>query len=279
MPEFGPREGGMTVALGSVAYELETTVRIRAKAYSYTDEERDAALTSSVASICFDESGDDELKELLGGVDETGFSSDELTHFFEDGHDETLRDWQVGEAFAEAYLGTHLDCLFPWPDGRDVRKPKSSLPGADLVGFQGRGTGARFAFGEVKTSGEEAYPPKVVRYGNHALNTQLTDLRDKKTIRKKLMKYLGHRAQGATWQGEYKNASVRYIRSEGRDVALLGVLVRDVAPNSEDLQGTLDNLVDGFPDEMTAELLGLYMPVDSIANFANSVAAAKEGRS
>jgi hypothetical protein len=68
-------------------------------------------------------------------------------------------EWRVGEALAEAYLVAHRTCKFPWPDGRDARKAGSSLPGADLVGFQQHGGTDRFAFGEVKTSGEIRYPP------------------------------------------------------------------------------------------------------------------------
>ena len=80
-------------------------------------------------------------------------------------------------AIAEVYLTDHRSCQFPWPLGRDERKSSSSLPRADLVGFRTDESGNALAFGEVKTSSEANYPPRVM-YGETGLRKQLENLRD-----------------------------------------------------------------------------------------------------
>ncbi len=110
----------------------------------------------------------------------TEFAQEHLAEALADPDD--IENWRVGEAIAEAYLTEHRNCQFPWPDGRDERKNGSSLPGADLVGIQHDAKGDRFAFGEVKTSGQAKHPPGVM-YGRTGLKQQLEDLFDKVEIR------------------------------------------------------------------------------------------------
>lgn len=173
------------------------------------------------------------------------------------------QDWQVGEAMAEAYLTDHRDCQFPWPSSRDLRNPSASLAGADLVGFQKHAASARFAFGEVKTSWEEKWPPQVVT-SRHGLANQLEELRDSGEVKAHLaIIYLGLRAQGATWQPTWKAASTRYLKNPA-DVALFGVLVRDVEPREADLKSRVDRLSDGCPAETSLELFAFYLPRGSI---------------
>jgi hypothetical protein len=155
------------------------------------------ALTNTVAAVVFDDSGMDELSILLESVIETNFEKEELKRILES--QDEMEPWRVGEGLAECYLKDHRDCCFPWPDSRDERKTGSCLPGADLVGFKSTGDVIRFTFGEVKTSGENQYPPQAM-YGRTGMKKQLEDLRDQVTIRDDLVKYLGYRAKRSSWE-------------------------------------------------------------------------------
>ncbi len=167
----------------------------------------------------------------------------------------------MGEAIAETYLTDRRSCSFPWPDGRDERKSGSSLPGADLVGFGVDDDGDCLAFGEVKTSSEQSYPPGAM-YGRTGLKQQLEDLRDKETIRDDLVKYLGHRAGSAPWRARFEQAASRYLRNTS-DIQLYGCLVRDVEPHQDDLRVRVGKLAVACPEGMRIELLALYLPQES----------------
>jgi hypothetical protein len=43
--------------------------------------------------------------------------------------------WEIGEAYAQSYSESNLPAIIPWGITRDIKKPGSSLPGADIVGF------------------------------------------------------------------------------------------------------------------------------------------------
>lgn len=240
---------------------------------SWNAEELGAAINGQVSALVFDDQGKADIQELLAGVAETAFEQKQLAQALADPDD--VEDWRVGEAIAEAYLTVHRDCLFPWPDGRDERKSGSSLPGADLVGFQQDDHGDRFVFGEVKTSGEAKYPPGAV-YGRTGLKQQLEDLRDKVGIRNDLFKYLGHRAKNAPWWDRFKAASKRYLNNTS-DVQLFGVLVRDVEPNADDVRVRVEKLGNGCPAGTQIELLALYLPTGAIGNLAEQALAVRAG--
>ncbi len=231
----------------------------------------DAALSGPVSAVVFDDAGNDEIANLLGSVADTNFAQENLDALLNNARDP--EDWRVGEALAECYLTANKDCHFPWPDGRDERKRGSSLPGADLVGFQRDGQIERFAFGEVKTSTESAYPPSAA-YGRHGLKQQLEDLRDCKTIRDDLIKYLGHRAAQSTWREHYQSAAGVYLR-DPREVRIFGLLVRDVAPHQDDLRARVSALGRDCPGATVIELLGIYLPQGRIATLGAQVVAVR----
>ena len=232
----------------------------------------DEELAGPTAALVFDDSGTSGLEELLEGLTETQFSRDNLESLLADG--EAPEDWRVGEALAERFLTENHDCFFPWPDGRDERKRGSSLPGADLVGFQTRDRNERFAFGEVKTSSDAAYPPGVV-YGRHGFKQQMEDLRDRRNTRDGLVRYLGHRAVTADWRDRYRAAALLYL-NDTADVRLFGLLVRDVAPHEDDLRVRVSSLATGCPASMAIELVALYLPRGSIAALSSTVIASRQ---
>lgn len=74
-----------------------------------------------------------------------------------------------------------------------------------MVGFhQGQ-----FAFGEVKTSTEQKYPPQVTSKKDDGLNTQLKKLCHDYDSRRILVQYLFNRVKSTT---EYKEACIAYLK-------------------------------------------------------------------
>lgn len=232
----------------------------------------DAALIGPVASLVFDDAGNDEIAALLGGVTDTEFAQDNLDMLLH--HVREPEEWRVGEALAEYYLTECRNCYFPWPDGRDERKRGSSLPGADLVGFQCDGEGDHFVFGEVKTSAEQNYPPGAA-YGRHGLKQQMEDLRDRSEIRDDLVKYLAHRAVNATWKERFQSAASVYLR-DNSDVRIFGLMVRDVPPSEDDLRVRVTRLGQNCPTSTVIELLALYLPQGRIATLGIQVVTTRQ---
>ena len=230
-------------------------------------------MTGRVAAVLFDDEGKANIEEILAGLAETDFAQAGLRRVLEDADE--VEDWRVGEAIAEVFLTDHRSCYFPWPDGRDERKSGSSLPGADLVGFGIDEGGDCFAFGEVKTSGQDSYPPRVM-YGRMGLKQQLEDLRDCETIRDDLVKYLGHRATGALWRTRFQRAGSRYLQDTS-DVQLFGFLVRDVDPHQDDLRVRVGSLAEDRPQRTRVELVALYLPHESMEGIGEEMVSQRAG--
>lgn len=262
----------MTVSVGDETYTHGVPPCV-GRGVSWTQSELQTAISDQVAVIVYDDEGTADIEDLLLGVAETEFEQQKLADVLQD--TDTVENWRVGEAVAETYLTDHRSCTFPWPDGRDARKRTASLPGADLVGFQLDSTGIRFAFGEVKTSGEKKYPPQAM-HGRTGLKQQIEDLRDREDIRDDLLKYLGHRAGTAAWKERYQAASKRYL-SNSADVQLFGILVRDVDPNTEDLRVRVEKLAKNCPKGTSIELMALYLPGGAIEKLATMALTAHEG--
>lgn len=262
----------MRISTGESVFEIGV-VPCSGTGLRWSEKELDAAIDDPVASVLFDDEGRANLEEILSGLAETNFAQEGVRRVLED--PDEVEDWRVGEAIAEAYLTEHRSCRFPWPDRRDERKRRSSLPGADLVGFGTDADGDCLAFGEVKTSSERRYPPAAM-YGRTGLKQQLEDLRDRPLLRDQLLRYLGHRAAGAPWREHFENAGRRYLRNNA-DVQLFGFLVRDVEPNRDDLRMRVGALATGCPEGTRIELLALYLPRDSIDGIGGRTVARRAG--
>ena len=263
----------MTMPAGSEVYTTDAGP-VRARGVSINEDELQTALTARVASIVWDEAGTAEMKALLDGIATTQFEEERLRSVISSSPDP--EDWRVGEALAEAYLCDHRNCEFPWPGGRDLKNPKASPAGTDLVGFQASvdDNGARFAFAEVKTSQEGKWPPSVMK-GRHGLSQQLEALRDSEPTKAYLVKYLGHHAAHTPWRYRYKAAAKRYL-CDTTDVSLFGLLVRDVEPKEADLKRRAEVLADKCPEATSIELQAMYLPIGCISTLPNRTKAAKE---
>ena len=256
----------MTKPSGKIEYILGEN-SVTGCGFSITAAELKVALSGPVSEIVFDTKGKTTVKELLEGLAETEFDKTQIEEILL--NSKTPENWRVGEAIAEAYLVEQYNCFFPWPDSRDERKTGSSLPGADLVGFQTIDKDEYFAFGEVKTSSEAIFPPNVV-YGRTGLTKQLEDLKDNLQIKDDLVIYLCHRAVNSEWQFRFKNAAKKYIRNKN-NVKIFGVLVRDVQPNEDDLKARVENLSMDKKPEMQIKLFALYLPPNSIKTLSYDI--------
>jgi len=241
---------------------------------TWTQEETETAVKGPIAAAVHDDAGAEAINNLLSGLGETGFTANHIKSTLI--ATDPAQSWRVGEALAECYLTHHRECCFPWPDGRDIRKRESSLPGADLVGFQSSETRSRFAFGEVKTSSDSAKPPRAC-YGTTGLKRQLEDLRDSSVIRNDLVRYLAHRAAAQpVWKSQFQDAAKLYF-ADKNDVRVFGVLVRDVLPHEKDVRARVTALAQDCPAQMEIEVLAIYLPQKSIPNLSQLAARPVEG--
>ena len=249
----------MHISAGLEQYEANVPP-VRAWGLSYTDQELDDALTAEVHDIVHDSAGKELLAEIIGGIEGTDFSDAGIKALLN--AEIAPEDWRVGEALAQAYLVVHRVCSFPWPGSRDLKNPVSSPAGTDLVGFLQDGTQHKFAFGEVKTSTEEKWPPSLL-YGRHGLKQQLEDLRDSTEHKDALVRYLGFHAPGAAWAQQFQEAFKVYVASK-TNVAIFGILIRDVTPDAEDLSARAKSLAKGAPSDSKIELIAIYLPLGAI---------------
>lgn len=251
---------------------------VLARGFSYSDDQLDEMLQGPVQDLLTDTQGTEQLEQLLSTVVSTDFEREGLDRLLRD--DVEPENWRVGEAIAEGFVADHGDCVFPWPTGRDLKNPEASPAGCDLTGFQSTGDAEhsyRFAFGEVKTSDQAAWPPGVV-YGRHGLQKQLEGLRDDRKIKDALCRYLGHHAPRTDWEAMYQSAAKRYLQSDTEDVSLYGVLVRDVGADQRDLARRATALAEDLPEQTTIELYALYLPQNCIGSLSDRAAAANNAK-
>ena len=241
-----------TIPTGTEAYCADA-VCVVARGVLLTEDELVQALRSRICSIVWDDTGRADLGNLLASIATTSFQTEGIRRLLSRTTDP--EDWRVGEALAEAFLVDHRKCTFPWPSGRDLKNPTASPTGTDLVGFQHsdeQTAFCRFAFGEVKTSGQEQWPPSVWS-GRHGLLNQIEQLRDSREVKDDLLFYLGHHAPATPWEVHYKTAASRYL-TDPADISLFGVLIRDVEHKAKDLASRAGILSANCPSATSIEL-------------------------
>lgn len=167
--------------------------------------------------------------------------------------------WEVGESLAECTLRDSGVVHWPWNTVRDRRTPRASLPGADLVGFRSDGESAQLLLGQVKTSAELASPPRVMR-GSDGMQSQLSTIAMDLGVQLSVMQWLYARCNSGEMRQLYVSAIKRFLASEGADIALVGVLVRDTAPNESDLRAT-GQALSGKLRQTRVELLAWHLPL------------------
>lgn len=173
--------------------------------------------------------------------------------------------WEIGEAFAECTLAedARREVHWPWNSVRDRRTPRASLPGADLVGFYHEDGTVLLLFGEVKTSSDLNTPPGVMT-GGSGMVWQLERNATRLDIQHSLLKWLYSRCGSHPYRGFYQKAVTRYLKSEGKDLLLIGVLIRDTAPNEYDLKARGEALAVALPAPTRVVLIAWYLPVQIV---------------
>lgn len=241
------------------------------RSYQGISLERDECLQhlqNSVKDNLLDrEEWQDSLARLRALQEETGFASNaDLIADIQTLLDEEIevKQFRVGEAYAEIMLEQEFMCRFHWNENRDARNPKGNKTGADLVGFTEIDGQVVFLFGEVKTSSETANrPPQVMTYAD-GIEKQLSDLYNDRNKRFILISYLKnkmrHYPDGHPFKTDF-NASERNYYSGSSNFLLYGVLIRDVASDVRDISISYDKLKNHILEPNGLKLLALYLPI------------------
>ncbi len=227
-----------------------------------------AFMRDDVASRLHDEAGMAEFEAHLRSLANTGFDRDNLTNILTADIPEA-RDWAVGEAVAEAYLGREYTITWPWNTERDKRHPKASLPGADLVGFKIDGNDVCLVLGEVKTSTDGRTPPGVM-LGRTGMTHQIDNLATDLSLVRQLLYWLFFRCKGTKHEASFNRAMCLFVDSCNTAVAFFGVLIRDTPPNELDLQSRGHALSGVLRPPTTCELIAIYLPC-AIADLSSFV--------
>ena len=172
------------------------------------------------------------------------------------------KSWAVGEALAECVLADDetREVCWPWNLVRDRRTPRASLPGADLVGFCKEGDAVLLLFGEVKTSSDASTPPNVMN-GSGGMAWQLKNEATDLNIQHALLKWLRARCASAEHQALYQAAVCRYVQSLGKEILLVGILLRDTEPNELDVTARAKALAASLGSPTRIEITAWYLPV------------------
>lgn len=172
------------------------------------------------------------------------------------------KDWEVGEALAECILQQNSgpEIFWPWNTVRDRRTPRASLPGADLVGFCRDGEAVTLLFGEVKTSSDTNTPPNVM-YGGSGMTWQLEESATRLDVQHSLLKWLHSRCQATLHRELYEKAVRRYLASAGKELLLVGVLIRDTRPNELDVKSRAMVLAKKLLLPTRVQIVAWYLPV------------------
>jgi len=173
-----------------------------------------------------------------------------------------FENWEIGEALAECILKTDsgLDIHWPWNTVRDRRTPRASLPGADLVGFCTYNDVVLLVFGEVKTSSDRNTPPNVMN-GGSGMAWQLEKCATLLDIQRTLLQWLHARCTSETSRTLYEQAVGRFLASQGKELLILGVLLRDTTPNEDDLKSRGKQLSQKLLQPTETRLFAWYLPV------------------
>ncbi len=196
----------------------------------------------------------------LRGLATTGMATEFVEHLLKAVPEP--EDWEVGEALAECALQHDWghEVHWPWNTVRDRRTPRASLPGSDLVGFCREGDSVLLLFGEVKTSSDANTPPNVM-YGASGMAWQLEQSATRLDIQHALLKWLHSRCQSEQYRDLYEKAVSRYLESEGKELLLVGILIRDTVPSELDLKGRGQALSNILGSPLRIELIAWYLPV------------------
>jgi hypothetical protein len=197
----------------------------------------------------------------LRGLSTTGMSTEFIERLLKEVPEP--EGWEVGEALAECALQSDSgrEVHWPWNTVRDRRTPRASLPGTDLVGFYRRDADTvLLLFGEVKTSSDVGTPPNVM-YGGRGMTWQLEESATRLDIQRTLLQWLHSRCRTNLHRELYEKAIRRYLESEGKELLLVGILIRDTQPNELDVKSRAKALANKIGAPTRVEIIAWYLPI------------------
>ncbi len=231
------------------------------RGHAVVDEDRfKSYMESRVKARVEDEEARGQFEAELRGMATTGMATEFVENLLRAVPEE--KSWAVGEALAECVLADDetREICWPWNLVRDRRTPRASLPGADLVGFCKEGDAVLLLFGEVKTSSDANTPPNVM-YGSTGMAWQLRDEATRLDLQHALLKWLRARCESDEHRALYQAAVHRYVKSLGKEILLVGILLRDTEPNELDVTARANDLAQSLGSPTCIEITAWYLPV------------------
>ena len=231
------------------------------RGHAVVDEVRfKSYMASRVKARVEDDEAEDQFAAELRGMATTGMATEFVETLLRAVPEE--KSWAVGEALAECVLTDDetREICWPWNLVRDRRTPRASLPGADLVGFCKEGDSVLLLFGEVKTSSDANTPPSVMN-GSGGMAWQLKNEATRLDIQHALLKWLRARCQSDEHRALYQAAVHRYVLSLGKEILLVGILLRDTEPNELDVTARAMDLAESLGTPTRIEITAWYLPV------------------
>lgn len=239
------------------AADISDEIALRLKALHRLDVQK-AAIADLVVRAAGSEFATDQLRAAV----ESGALTPENIVRRLDAATPHEDDWRLGETLGREYLHRQDEYFFPVPASQDARNQSGSLPGTDYIGFRRSEGGSRFAFGEVKTSGQDDRPPSAM-YGSTGLVNQLVELLPDRRGAWDQILYLGMHAIGQRWALEFAEAFAA-LNADDLDFDLVGVLVRPREPHPDERDDLASRCV-ALASEIAnskrgAILFALYLP-------------------
>ena len=231
------------------------------RGYAVINEARfNSYITSRVKARVNDDEPPGQFAAELRGMATTGMETQFVENLLRAVPEE--QSWAVGEALAECVLADDeiREICWPWNLVRDRRTPRASLPGADLVGFCKEGDSVLLLFGEVKTSSDANTPPNVM-YGSGGMTWQLKDDATRLDIQHALLKWLRARCDSDELRVLYLAAVQSYVQSFGKEILLVGILLRDTEPSELDVTARAKCLTQMLGSPTRIEITAWYLPV------------------
>ena len=231
------------------------------RGHAVVDEGRfKSYMASRVKARVEDDEAQEQFAAELRGMATTGMATEFVENLLRAVPEE--KSWAVGEALAECVLADDetREICWPWNLVRDRRTPRASLPGADLVGFCKEDDAVLLLFGEVKTSSDANTPPNVMN-GSGGMAWQLKDEATRLDIQHALLKWLRARCKSDEHRALYQAAVHRYVQSLGKEILLVGILLRDTKPNELDVTARAKALAESLGSPTRIEITAWYLPV------------------
>lgn len=235
------------------------------KGFQLSESEVNSLLQDEIKKNLLDSEQRESLSEMLKTLPkDTGFEmSDSLLLDIQSLENERLSvpNWRIGEAMAEVVLEKEFSCRFHWNELRDARNPQGNKTGADIVGFIELEGQILFLFGEVKTSSETNNRPPQVMTKSDGIENQLKELYEKREKRLILISYLQSKANILPDGHQFKIDFSEALRNYYKKYQLIGILIRDVISDEDDLRKSYDRLKTQILNPQGLRLLALYTPV------------------